>query len=200
MSSSTPRGTQAQENADAILQEGMSDNKVHELKKIMDDLRLRLSDINHEVGELRIENNSLTTKVMDLQRKLSVAAVALPFIFKSTFTRVKILPCAGFHRHPWPWLCTFPSSLPREFTGRGTWVIILHYSPFGPPPPDLTLSWWSTSGGYFSRRYDQIVILYAVIVILASTLRKSSQFHKLMSGHVETRDNDIAPAISETVN
>ncbi|KAH9509875.1 hypothetical protein Btru_045494, partial [Bulinus truncatus] len=70
MSSSTPRGTQAQENADAILQEGMSDNKVHELKKIMDDLRLRLSDINHEVGELRIENNSLTTKVMDLQRKL----------------------------------------------------------------------------------------------------------------------------------
>ncbi|KAH9490928.1 hypothetical protein Btru_034272, partial [Bulinus truncatus] len=63
----------AQENADAILQEGMSDNKVHELKKIMDDLRLRLSDINHEVGELRIENNSLTTKVMDLQRKLNEA-------------------------------------------------------------------------------------------------------------------------------
>ncbi|CAL1544409.1 unnamed protein product [Lymnaea stagnalis] len=61
----------AQEHADTIFKEGMTDSKVYELKKVMDDLRQRLSDITQDANEMRRENTSLATRVTDLQRRLS---------------------------------------------------------------------------------------------------------------------------------
>uniref|UniRef100_A0A0B6ZX62 Sodium channel and clathrin linker 1 n=2 Tax=Arion vulgaris TaxID=1028688 RepID=A0A0B6ZX62_9EUPU len=61
----------AQENADTIFKEGLSDSKIIELKRIMDELRGRLSEITKEANEMRRENSALHTRVAELQRKIS---------------------------------------------------------------------------------------------------------------------------------
>ncbi|BFZ15114.1 hypothetical protein BsWGS_18152 [Bradybaena similaris] len=61
----------AQESADTIFKEGLSDSKILELKRIMDELRDRLSEITKETNELRRENETLHIRVTDVQRRLS---------------------------------------------------------------------------------------------------------------------------------
>ncbi|KAH9523311.1 hypothetical protein Btru_066358 [Bulinus truncatus] len=113
--------------------------------------------------------------------------VALPFIFKSTFTRVRsclvlasivilalamyipIFTAQGIHRQ-------------RDVGDNSTLLTL--WTTASRPDIILVVNFW----GIFLPTLCQIVIL-CCLVILASTLRKSSQFHKLMSGHVETRDN-----------
>ncbi|XP_055894984.1 sodium channel and clathrin linker 1-like [Biomphalaria glabrata] len=60
----------AQENADSLFKESRSDSKVYELKQNMDYLNQRLLDMIHESEEVKKENASLSTRVMDLQCQL----------------------------------------------------------------------------------------------------------------------------------
>ncbi|XP_059147436.1 sodium channel and clathrin linker 1-like [Physella acuta] len=61
----------AQENADTIFKEGLSDSKIYELKTIMDDLSQRLAEKSQEASDLRRENSTFSTRVMELQKRLS---------------------------------------------------------------------------------------------------------------------------------
>lgn len=63
-----------QEVAEVIFKEGITDSKVNELKRIMDDRKRRISSLENEVDEHRREKQALEVRITEMQKRSSDVA------------------------------------------------------------------------------------------------------------------------------